>query len=55
MEFGGLTWVGIKLERGWVIKEIVNPDTGLLKKGIKFRGRSTSEIRGIEPADQITE
>lgn len=55
MEFGGLTWVGINLERGWVIKEVVDPESGKLKKGIKFLGRSTTPVRGIKPSDQITE
>jgi hypothetical protein len=55
MEFGGLTWVGINLERGWVIKEMVDPDSGRLKKGVKFLRRATDAVREIEPGDQITE
>lgn len=55
MEFGGLTWVGINLERGWVIKEVVDPESGRLKKGVKFLGRSTTDVKGIEPGDKLTE
>ncbi len=55
MAFGGLTWVGINLERGWVIKEVVDPESGKLKKGVKFLGRSATVVKGIEPGDQLTE
>ncbi len=55
MEFGGLTWVGVSLTDGSLVKTVVHPQTMRLKKSVKFAGRGTEPIRPVRPSDNLVE
>jgi hypothetical protein len=53
MENGGLSWVGIKCQRGPFIGTIVDPETFQLKKKIRFLQRSVESIKELGPDEDL--
>ena len=49
MEHGGLSWVGIRFQRGTFIGTIVDPETFQLKKSVRFFQRSSENIKELGP------
>ena len=52
-EHNGLTWVGISLADGWAVGEIVLPETGGLKKSVRFLGRGAESPDGADALKKI--
>ena len=48
MEHGGLSWVGIKFERGTFGGSVVDPGTSQLKKSVRFLQRSSKIIEEFD-------
>lgn len=53
LEHGGLSWVGIRFERGSVTGVLVDPDSGCLKKSVRFLCRATSKFEEIGPDENL--
>jgi len=53
-EFGGLTWVGIDIPRGPVVKALVDPETRSLRKNIDFIRHDTEGAKGLDPLIELT-
>jgi hypothetical protein len=49
MEHGGLRWVGVKCTTGTLFGELVDPETGLLKKRLHFIRRGTEPFEPMQP------
>lgn len=53
MEYGGLSWVGIRFKRGTFIGTIVDPETFQLKKSVRFLQRSSDIIKELGPDENF--
>jgi hypothetical protein len=47
-EHSGLTWVGVSLPDGWAVGEIVLPETGRLKKSVRFVSRGSESLEAAD-------
>jgi hypothetical protein len=47
MELNGLTWVGVRLERGDVISLVVDPEHSYLRNKVTFLGRDPAGFEAL--------
>jgi hypothetical protein len=53
LEHGGLTWVAIRFQGGGITGTLVDPDSGCLRKSIRFLSRAMSEVEEIGPYEDL--
>lgn len=53
MEHDGLSWVGIKFQRGTFVGVIVDPTTSQLKKNVRFLQRSSEMLNELGPDEEL--
>lgn len=51
MEYGGLRWVGVRLEEGGFASLVVDPDGGYLRNRVGFLGRATTGFTELPPEE----
>lgn len=47
MEYGGLSWVGIRLDGGGFVGSLVFPESGRLKKRVRLVARGTGPVEPL--------
>ncbi|MEN6319553.1 MAG: hypothetical protein ABFD82_12450 [Syntrophaceae bacterium] len=53
MEYGGLSWVGIRFQKGTFSGTIVDSATFQLKKSVRFLRRSSEPVKELEPDEEF--
>lgn len=53
-EFGGLTWVGIDIPKGPVVKAVVDPDGRRLQKNIRFVRHDAKDASELDSSTELS-
>ena len=54
-EHHGLKWVGVSLPDGWAVGTIVLPETGTMKKSVRFLGRGVESPEGADAKRRVAQ